>query len=129
VQATSMIPSGRIKLCRQCQDPTTGTPDSRITSLLLAYSQIHPSLSPVKIYNSMHYYCMLFQCVNKILRISNPAHNFQVLHLPQSLTTSSCRIDHGQCTLKLQTLFNKQRNLFFPSASTCSELPPPLPLP
>jgi hypothetical protein len=32
-----MIPSGRIKLCRQCQDPTTGTPDSRITGILLAY--------------------------------------------------------------------------------------------
>jgi hypothetical protein len=124
-----MIPSGRIKLCRQCQDPTTGTPDSRITGLLLAYSLIHPSLSPVKIYNPMHYYCMLFRCVNKILRRSNPAHNFQVLHLPESLMTSSCTIDHGQCTVKLQTLFNKQGNLFFPSASTCGELPPPPPLP
>jgi hypothetical protein len=128
-----MIPSGRIKLCRQCQDPTTGTPDSRITGLLRAYSQIHPSLSPMKIYNPMHYYYMLFRCVNKILRRSNPAHNLQVLHLPKSLTTSSCRIDHGQRTVKLQTLFNnKQGNWFFPAASTCSELPPlppPLPLP
>jgi hypothetical protein len=124
-----MIPSGRIKLCGQCQHPTTGTPDSRITGLLLAYSQIHPSPSPVKIYNPMHYYCMLFRCVNKILRRSNPAHNFQVLHLPESLTTGSYRIDRGQRTVKLQTLFNKQGNLFFPSVSTCSELPPPPPPP
>jgi hypothetical protein len=125
-----MIPSGRIKLCRRCQDPTTGTPDSRITVILLAYSQIHPSLSPVKIYNPMHYYSMLFRCVNKIMRRSNPAHNFQVLHLPKSFTTGSCRIDHGECTVELQTLLNKQGNLFSPSASTCSELPPPpLPLP
>jgi hypothetical protein len=124
-----MIPSRRIKLCRRCQDPTTGTPESRITGLLLAYSQIHPSLSPMKIYSPMHYYYMLFRCVNKILRRSNPAHNFRVLHLPESLTTGSCRIDRGRCTVQLQTLLNKQGNLFFPSASTCSELPPPPPLP
>jgi hypothetical protein len=97
-----MIPSGRIKLCRRCQDPTTGTPDLRITGILLAYSQIHPSLSPVKIYNPMHYYCMLFRCGNKILRRSNPTHNFQVLHLPESLTIGNCRIDRGRCTVKLQ---------------------------
>ncbi len=107
-----MILSGRIKLCRQCQDPTTGTPDSRISGLLLAYSHIRPSLSPVKIYNPMHYYCMLFRCLNKILRRSNPAHNFQVLHLPESLTTSSCTIDRGPCTVKLQTLFNKKEICF-----------------
>jgi len=87
-----MIPSGRIKLCRRCQDPTTGTPDSRITGILLAYSQIHPSLSPVKIYNPMHYYYMLFRCGNKILRRSNPTHNFQVLQLMwSSLTVLTCQ--------------------------------------
>jgi hypothetical protein len=56
---------------------------------------------------------------------SEKKHNFQVLHLPESFTTGSCRIDHGECIVQLQTSLNKQGNLFFPSASTCNELPPP----
>jgi hypothetical protein len=39
----------------------------------------------MKICSPMHYYCMLFRCVNKIMKSNNPAHNFRVLHLPESL--------------------------------------------
>ncbi len=97
MQAASMIPFGCIKLCRRSQDPTTGTPDSRITAILLAYSQIHPSLSPMKIYNPMHYYYMWFRCGNKILRRSNPTHNFQVLQLMWSSLTSKQRFSLLTC--------------------------------